>query len=437
MNDVQIHSPMPITQCMRLDSRNLLSGRAFVTNLMVGIIGCGLLSGTARAEWTPADWLDVRSFGTIGLVHNNDSDVEFVRNLTQSDADGDSTSLTQDTVFGVQLDARISDQLSATLQSSTKYRHDGDFGSEISWLFLKYRPTPDLDIRFGRMGLDLFFRSDSQDIGYSFTWVRPPHDFYGTVAFSQFDGIDLTKNLMLARGYLKLKAFAGELNESFAGERLGNLDFDGSPIRGVIGEYTRGNFTGRLSAARMGLEGQSAALDQLTGNLSNLAQLTMLPQLAELAQGLRLSDQDLDYLSLAIAYDKGPWGLLSSIAQMSTDMLLFTDNTAWFTSLSYRHGRFKPYVYASGLRSERTPPVSTIVGGPILDAQINALIEGTRIHQSTVGFGVRTEIATNLAFKAQVDIADSRARQSLFWRNETPAWDGDVTLLSLALDFVF
>jgi len=93
--------------------------------------------------------------------------------------------------LGLQVQGRLGNSLRGTLQVVSKYGYDGTFKPQIGWAFLGWNPTQDLQIRVGRLGFDVFMNADSRDVGYSFLWVRPPTDYYGTLPISHLDGLEI------------------------------------------------------------------------------------------------------------------------------------------------------------------------------------------------------------------------------------------------------
>jgi hypothetical protein len=102
-------------------------------------------------------------FGTLGVVHSSDNQADFVSNPAQPKGAGltDSWSATPDTKLGVQLNAALTDRLSAVVQVMSQYQYDGTFRPDLEWANVKFLVTPDLSIRAGRIAIPTFMVSDT------------------------------------------------------------------------------------------------------------------------------------------------------------------------------------------------------------------------------------------------------------------------------------
>lgn len=82
-----------------------------------------------------------------------------------------------DTTFGLQANAVINDQLSVTGQLVG--RGADEFDVSLEWAYFSYKLGEEWTLQGGRKRLPLFYYSDFFDVGYAYTWIRPPGDLYG------------------------------------------------------------------------------------------------------------------------------------------------------------------------------------------------------------------------------------------------------------------
>ena len=73
----------------------------------------------------------------------------------------------------------------------------------------------------------------------------------------------------------------------------------------------------------------------------------------------------------------------------------------------------------------------------LLAAQILTVTAETHSDQHTWFFGARWDVREDLAVKAQIDLIKGSPTSLFPFRGDNNAWDGDMTVFSLALDFVF
>lgn len=406
-----------------------------------------LLALTASVQAVElSDSLTFHGFGSLGFTYNNDDDTTYLRNIAQPGADIDDFSFEHDSRLGLQLNYQPGNNFSAALQAVSKYRYDRTFTPDVSWAYVKYNPDPDLDLRAGRLGLDIFFRSDSRDIGYSYLWARPPVDYYGQLNVSRFDGLDINRRFTVLDGILRLKGFYGEANEKFPAFNDSTVDFGGSRIYGLLGEYQDTNWTVKLGVSQMELgdEGEDPAITELAQTLRSLGTLTSTPQAVSLASDLEMRDKNFTYYSLGIAYDEGPWRTQFAISHIDTETLVVPDNDAAYLSIGYNIDRWTPYLLLSYIKSEKpgrttgltTPPVPA-PDLALVDALVAEAQTGGQVDQQTLAIGARYDFDNNMALKMQMDYIHSEVNPSLVWYVNDNNWDGDNVIFSVTLDFVF
>jgi len=78
----------------------------------------------------------------------------------------------------------------------------------LEWAYLTWDINPEWTVQVGRKRLPLFYYSDSQDVGYSYPWLRLPPDVYGWDAVN-YNGASTTYRKVLGSWSLKADAFAG------------------------------------------------------------------------------------------------------------------------------------------------------------------------------------------------------------------------------------
>ncbi|EWH12200.1 hypothetical protein DS2_00725 [Catenovulum agarivorans DS-2] len=98
---------------------------------------------------------------------------------------GQAVSLTKNSLFGLQLDANISDNLSATAQLLA---HSNRNRSSLGWLYLNYQLGDSWQFKVGKLHTPFFHYSDVLDVGYAYHWVSPPDEIYSSYFFRQFEG---------------------------------------------------------------------------------------------------------------------------------------------------------------------------------------------------------------------------------------------------------
>jgi hypothetical protein len=392
-----------------------------IRRVMASVFAALLLLPSAFAE--SGDEFTLQGFGTLGMARTTTRDVEFVRDLSQPRGISDSWSLQNDSVIGVQGVWRINPQFEAVVQAMSRYSYNGNFRPELSWAYVKYEPTPNLSLRAGRLGTEFFMMADSRWVGYSFLTVRPPGDYFWYLPFYTIHGADAALTVPLGENLLRGKVFYGLSNGKIplAGEQW---DIGGSPMLGGYLEFQHGPWQIRGSYANIRFE-RDLPIAQVLGKMN-----PPLPLSSTDAAFLKTRDTRTHYYSLGLVYDQGPWQgqfMLNHIEQ-GTNALENSDGG--YALLGYRVGTVTPYLGYSWVRSkERGNAPSPIA---------QYVMQDSHSDQKTTFVGLRWDVASNLALKAQWDTIRGDASSIFPYRRDNRAkWDGTMDVFSLALDFIF
>lgn len=119
---------------------------------------------------------------------------------------GNDWSLRQESLVGVQGMAKFTDKFSATVQVVA--RGEPKTQASIDWAYLTYNVDSNWTIQAGRKRLPIYFYSDSNYIGYSYIWTRPPVDVYGWDIYS-YDGANVMYRRTIGQWGLTANLWAG------------------------------------------------------------------------------------------------------------------------------------------------------------------------------------------------------------------------------------
>lgn len=392
----------------------------------------------APIAWAQGDEsvVSVSGFGTLGAVYHDLDGVEFRRDNSQpSGAKAQQLSLDNDSMLGLQLTARPSAQLEATVQLVSRHAIDG-YSPQVSWAYAKYKPVEGVAIRAGRLGIEMYMQGDSAEIGYANLLVRQPMVFYPR----SMDGLDVELVRPLADGTLRLKGMVG----SVLGKLLTNgdpYDTKGSKMWGALVEYSQGGWVGRVSTGQLTLK------RELSGSQFEALRsaLFMAPNGLKIIDTLSMANRPITYTSVALAYDSGP--LQSSVSYVRVATPNWQDQLVFSSQVGYRIGKFTPYAAYATTQTDRAI-VST--GIPLgLSFATDALNQGSeqaqaalKNNQSDFGLGVRYDISRNTSIKFQADriryqdpgsITDPSLLSGDYQSRSTRA----LSLFSVALEFTF
>lgn len=379
------------------------------------------------------DRLVIKGFGTLGLARSDNDAAEYVRDLSQPRGLTTNWSSKVDSLVGLQANLKLGEQTEGVLQAISRYRYDGSYRPEISWAFLRHDFTPDFQMRLGRLGTEFYMLADSRLIGYANTTVRPSPDFYGSLVFSYFDGIDTTASMALGDGLLRGKLFFGHSPETTTFSEPVTWDLDGSRLIGGHLDYFAGPWQFRIAHAEVKF---SSTELRLNAYVAPLFAPFPAPDFTFLYPELSMIGKTSRFDSIGVVYDKGPLQVQAMFGRISHESESYEDSRAAFVIGSYRIGKLTPYLGFSKTRSKASS-ISTSVDPFVLDPLASQLPTATHTDQHTVTIGTRWDFQQNWALKVQLDSIHGKPESVFLFRGPAPQWDGRMKVLSVALDFAF
>ncbi|WP_445621032.1 porin [Kushneria sp. Sum13] len=359
------------------------------------------------------DRVTLSGFGTIGLIHSDQGEADFVRDIGQPKGAEQGWSGRTDTRLGLQASLLLTRELDVVVQGMSQYHSSGDFSPELMLAFVRYAPTPDIQMRVGRMGWDVDLLSESRYIGYAYPWIRPPVDHFGVLQLTSIDGADVTFTRPVGDNLVWARFFAGTSNSRFFMTDALQVDFDTHSVFGGHLNFETDSWRFRAGYTRIQSDVSFSGGDaDLVGDFLNVDANRYLNDL--------IGFDDLQVYSLGAAWSAGP---LQLQAVWNRDIL--ADDETWldtgFLSAAWRMEALTPYVLLSGVRTHdnESDPFSG------------------NVNQNTWSLGLRYDVATNLALKAQFDRIHTRS-PGLLWRGTDGTWKDDQSnLVSLGLDVIF
>jgi len=377
-----------------MNSSNLnqaLSGAARLRALPLALM---LAAGAAQAQ-DAGSMFSYSGFGTVGALHSSSKDGDYVSTRYQTSGAGASRNwdIGADTKLGAQINARFSDQWSASVQVIAMPRTNNTYGPRIEWANLQYAITPDLKVRVGRSALATFMVSDTRLVGYANTWARPPVEVYGSTPMTNIDGVDVSYKHRFGNVTNTLLVFAGKTKIDAVlanGGILSGIKVD--RIQGLGNAVEFGAWTARVGYS------QSDVTIPITPTF-----ILAIP---------------LKTYNIGAIYDPGTWFVQAELAKVKSPGFTRLVNTGYVHG-GYRIGNFTPYaMYAKSSSFD-----STLPNPP---------------NQSTTSAGLRWDGLKNIAFKLQFDQVNLKSGTTGAFVNVRPGLAGDkVKLVSVSADFVF
>lgn len=348
----------------------------------------------ASAPAMAADF-NFNGFGTIagGAILDGDGYIADYPNLGIYEKSFD---LGQETRLGLQGEAKLDDKLSATMQVMSRAANNYD--AEVEWLYATYKITADTSIQAGRLRMPVYYYSDYMDVGYAYPWVRIPADTYSLDA-TNFNGLKLNSKFKAGNIYYGLTLFGGNENNPDS-ELMGYLfesfttqiDRDFENIFGAAVNLNFGSFSLRGTYTQADMEETQTYGDASTG----------------------MTDYDIKFYDVFAKYefDSG----VTILAEYNKYKPFYQ---SYFGSVTYQLNALTYYVSWSQFD---------------LDTPFEK--------HDTSSIGVRWDVGDTYALKFDVSSLNDEGYNP-FTDQPNPVYhdakngNGDVTVFTLALDFVF
>lgn len=193
----------------------------------------------SAALLAPASYADIQFNGFLSAIGGVATD-EPVRGYEKD------MTFKQDTLFGLQASADISDKLSMTGQLVS--RGDKEYATELAWGYIAYEASSNFTFRLGRFRTPFYFYSDFLEVGYAYPWIAPSDEVYA-VQFDNIDGIDVFYNTTVFDNLnIDLQAYYGSISSDFVLDASGDsIDTETRNHLGLVATFGLGDFSLRLS----------------------------------------------------------------------------------------------------------------------------------------------------------------------------------------------
>ncbi len=329
------------------------------------------------------DYLNFSGFGTLGLSRTNTDKTDFIRDAQLSGATK-SVNANVDSNFGIQVTGTANPWLSATVQMLSMERNQSYMTTEAEWAFVKVKPLDGLTLRGGRMAMPMFAVSESRNVGYANTWLRPPGEVYGLAKIPRLDGADASYSVEMGSSTFTATALAGK--GTFPRKGLADLLIDNA--RGLNLQWEADGIAVRLGQVRARVHTSVAGVDD---------------QYKFTGAGLLIDRNNIVVQSEVVTRR-------SAYAQARVNA------NGWYTMGGYRFGTWVPYASYSATRPAATG--KNQISGP----------------QNTKAIGARWDVLKSMDVKFQLERIDTKGTAGVSFIAAAPK---PVTAASVTVDFVF
>lgn len=221
--------------------------------------------------------VEVSGFISVRAGRIDDEDILYL-NLYD-----DELSFSDDSVVGLQVDARVNERLSVSMQIKGMGFDDT---IQLEWGYLEYAFQPDLKMRAGRLRMPSFMLSEYMDVGYAYPWVQVPYEVYGWLPFNRYEGLDLRYWVSLGNADIRFNPYFGSTTD--AAMRLGKMTFteQSSQVAGLDVQMNYDILTLRAGYSKYRFDLHDALLDRYLGPLVNGT--TLVPGMGPYVEEVRI-----------------------------------------------------------------------------------------------------------------------------------------------------
>ena len=296
----------------------------------------GLMSTAANAE------LQFNGFASIKAGVSLDSD----ETLFGYD---DKLSLKPESLFALQTTADLGEGLTATAQIMARGRDD--FDANFEWAYLSYELNENSTISAGRLRIPLFRYSDYLDVGYAYSWLRPPQSVYD-MPFTNFDGISYVHNHTIGNWDSSVQLSFG----SFDGDISLVSDEDPTKLESLTGiNWTVSNDWLTARAVYLVTEISISFENDPTGVLTDGLNL-FTQAFPQQGSALEVLEDDASFWGVGFSIDKNDFLVDVEYTTSEVEDSLLAEQEQYYVSVGYRFDEVT--VYAVYENAENTQDYS-------------------------------------------------------------------------------
>ena len=386
------------------------------------LVAAMALSASGIAAANDESMFSFSGFGTVGIAHSNLEGADVTPDVQSEHGVGatDSTTARLDSRVALQMDVRFNDDLSAVVQAVSEYANTESWKPEISLAHLKYRFSPQLAVRLGRITTPLYMLSEYQRVGYAFPGVRQPNEVYNYLM--PMDGIEAMYTITAGETVVGLQAFYGDVDST----RVKVSDMMGGSIT-----VDRGNHTFRVGHVRGDASYSTAQIEQLFTAYAALPY----PGVAAVADRLDPRDMFGTFNSVGYRYDQGNWFLRAEAIQIDFVPSVNGQSTAGYINAGIRHGAWTPSLTFSHLDSSHldAPGAADPIG--LLNAAVARNNQGRHALTAALRWDFMPQMAAKIEASHVKNHAGSYGNLGNIQDQYVPG--SSYNLLSASIDFVF
>lgn len=366
---------------------------------------------SGKVQATPE--INFSGFANVALTYSNSDELNFRNSLLNEGRDG--LSFAPDSLLGLQMNAKLSDNFDAVGQIILQDRHDKNISNFVELAFLRYQINRNWSARIGRFSTNSYFFTDYRYVGHLLTWARPPIEMYSSAgSIGNMDGLQLSYTHDVDFGAIKLAVSHGK--------SVLNNDIDSGKVRVEYNDFTVLNVEFQSTDWRVHGAFIRTNIDnfEFPGSEEfNLIDQVVPPIFLPYAQQVKYSiipdGRSVTYASLGGQYSLGQAEFIAELSNYNSDWGLSNGSRSGYLTSSYRVESFTPYLTFAFYNRERAPesidydaaqaalPPAFFQQLVFLIADSEESVRGASVDQTSISAGVKWDFSDDWSLKFQID----------------------------------
>lgn len=343
-------------------------------------------------------------------------------------------SLKPESMFALQVSSDLGDGLSATSQIIA--RGENDYDADFEWAYITYSLSDSTQLSIGRMRIPFYRYSDYLDVGYAYTWLRPPKSVY-SLSFSTMDGASLLYSHTLGDWDSSLQFVYG----SYDGDVGVVTSADPAKLNNMLGvNWTVGNYWLTARAVYMQAETSISLANDPSPDLNQFVGLLRGLGANDAADGLLIEEDSGSFLGVGVSIDYENFLIDSEFTQVDVDDSLIATQQQYYLSFAYRFDEWTPYISFEHREDENDddhsaslPQAIDLGAGPIyVQGTYQGILVSQESKRDVVSVGARYNFHPSAALKFDYTTRDYTSYSPL-----GVASDSDAGVFSVGVDLVF
>jgi hypothetical protein len=328
---------------------------------------------------SPIQAVEFDGFLTAGFSLHDQEDITYLDGIT------DDISFDQDSKFGLQVTADVSEDMQVVAQILAAGRDD-NFDMDVEWAYLDYKISEMLSLRGGKIKEPVFLISDYFEVGYAYPWIRPPQEVYTANPINTINGMEILLQTRVAGFNLSLQPYLGSNTEAIPGTQGAGI-FNAESFFGAALQMASPSFTFQLSFLNTDVVTSGFVPAGTTPGLSSIEFFNL------------AATGEAELVSAGISVDiNNLVGYAEFVTREITGTVsaLFPNQDAYYLTFGYRMGKFLPHLTIANSDSDTAVAADGANGFSVANSVI----------QDSITLGLRYELNDSATLKMEYMIVD-------------------------------